>query len=130
MTVEDFDGTWPVQDEAELLTRLRTSRRGLDGAFVLGHPGEEGSLYIHINGDIAWVCYIPDTEAGSEMLVPDGMWTAGKQSLVRFLMTTGYEGDAIYPPPEQWVPLETVYQAAVEFLHSPHPPQSINWIVL
>lgn len=63
------------------------------------------------------------------MMVPDGMWT-GERDSVRFLMTTGYEGDAIYPTREQLVPVETVYQAAVEFLHSPSAPQTINWIVL
>src|SRR5262245_41344576 len=45
--VTDFDASCVVERDDDLLTRLRTVRRGADGAFVLDHGGPE-SLWVHI----------------------------------------------------------------------------------
>jgi hypothetical protein len=49
--VLDFDGAFRVERDDELLARLRSVRRGADGAFILDHGGD-GSLWVHINGTL------------------------------------------------------------------------------
>jgi hypothetical protein len=123
MRVEDFDGTCEIFGEDELLARLRSVRRGEDGAFVLSHGGEE-SLWVHINGDTAFLCFFP--RDGHPGFVPVGMW-ATRRSDVRFLQVDGGEGSAIWISWDQLLPVEAAYQAAVDFLHSPSPPESASW---
>ena len=51
MEVLDFDGACRVERDDELLARLRSVRRGADGAFILDHGGGE-SLWVHITGTL------------------------------------------------------------------------------
>jgi hypothetical protein len=44
----------------ELLARLRSVRRGDDGAFILDH-GQGGSLWVHIS-DVAFLWFCPDRD--------------------------------------------------------------------
>jgi len=41
MDLWDFDGCHQVNLEDDLLKRLQSMRRGLDGAFILSHDGDE-----------------------------------------------------------------------------------------
>lgn len=129
MEVLDFDGMCRVERDDELLPRLQSVRRGTDGAFILHHHGGDELLWVHINGEAAFLCFFPDKNGGHPGFVPDGMWT-GEQRDVRFLLVGGDEGSAIRVPWWQLVPVDVAYGAAVEFLHSPTPPSSVRWFEL
>jgi hypothetical protein len=117
-----------VERDDELLARLRSVRRGADGAFILDHGGA-GSLWVHINGDAAFLWFCPDREGSHPGFVPDGMWSGDCRD-VRFLLVGGYEGDAITPLWRQLLPIDAAYRAAVEYLHSPSLPASVTWFEL
>jgi hypothetical protein len=117
-----------VCDEAELLARLRSDRRGPDGAFILSHGGA-ASLWVHIHGDAAFLWFQRDREGTHPGFVPDKMWS-GERRGVRFLLTSGCLADSIEVPWWQLVPVEAAYRAAVEYLHSPERPVSVTWFEL
>jgi hypothetical protein len=130
--VYDFDGTSQVEREDELLARLRSARRGLDGAFVLDH-GDRGlgpCLWVHVHGDAAYLHYFADMSGRRAGHVPDLMWPGGPGEPVRFRLVDGRAGDTIEVPWRQLVPVELAYRAAVEFLHSPSLPPSVSWLEL
>lgn len=129
MEVLDFAGSCCVDCADELLARLRSVRRGADGAFILHHHGDDESLWVHINGEAAFLCFFPDTDGRHPGFVPHGMW-AGEQQDVRFLLVGGDEGSAIRVPWTQLVPVDTAYRAAIEFLLSPTLPWSVRWFEL
>ena len=126
MKVCDFDGECRVDTDAALLTRLRSVRRGLDGAFILSHDSDS-ALWVHINGEAAFLGYFPNQNGGHPVFVPHEMWT-GEQRDVRFLLVGGDEGSAIQVLWYQLVPLEVAYQAAVDYLHSPTLPRLVRWL--
>jgi len=126
VNVLDFNGQCQLETDDELMSRLQAVRRGADGAFVLDHGGQE-SLWVHINGDVAWLCFFP--KQGHPGFVPDKMWP-GEHRDVRFLLVGEHEGDAISPPWYQLLPVEAAYGVAVEFLHSPSLPASVSWFEL
>lgn len=128
MEVWGFDGCAHVRDEGGLLARLRSDRRGPDGAFILSHGGPE-SLCVHIRGDAAFLWFQPDRDGRQPGFVPDGMWASERQS-IRFLQSSGSQADAIEVPWWQLVPVEAAYRAAVEFLHSSERPASVSWFEL
>lgn len=128
MEVWGFDGCTQVREEGELLARLRSDRRGPDGAFILSHGGAE-SLWVHIHGDAAFLWFQPERDGRHPGFVPDGMWP-GERRGVRFLQTSGFPSDAIEVPWWQLVPVEAAYQAAVAFLHTPERPASVSWFEL
>ena len=128
MQVTDFDGSFQVQSADELLARLRSVRRGDDGAFVLDHGGPE-SLWLHVKGDAAFVWFCIDPATGRAGFVPDGMW-AGAREGVQFRLVGGSAADDIEVPWWQLLPPETAYRAAVEYLHSPARPASVSWFEL
>lgn len=123
-----FDGCTHVREEGELLARLRSDRRGPDGAFVLSHGGPE-SLWVHVHGGAAFLWFQPDRDGRHPGFVPDGMW-AGERRSVGFLQTSGFPADAIEVAWWQLVPVEAAYRAAVEFLHGPGRPGSVSWLEL
>jgi hypothetical protein len=123
-----FDGCSQVQRDDELLARLRSDRRGSDGAFILSHGGDE-SLWLFIHGDDAFLWFLPDRDGKHPGFVPDGMWGSERRG-VRFLQTSGTLADAIEVPGWQLVPVEAAYRAAVEYLHSPERPASVSWFEL
>src|SRR3954469_16850377 len=91
-----FDCACQVESDDELLTRLRSVRRNADGAFILDH-GRDESLWVHINGDAAFVWFCPDNDGKHPGYVPDGMWSRDHRD-VRFLLVGGTEADSISPP--------------------------------
>src|SRR5262245_1446414 len=92
--VLDFDGACRVERDDELLARLRSVRRGADGAFILDHGGG-GSLWVHINGDVAFLWFCPDRNGSHPGFVSDGMWSTDRRD-VRFLFVGGGEGRSEY----------------------------------
>jgi hypothetical protein len=117
-----------LERDDELLARLRSVRRGADGAFVLDHGGDE-SLWVHVSGDAAYVWFCPSEDGRSAGFVPYNMWP-GEHSEVRFRLVSEFEGDSITVPWWQLVPVDVAYRAAVEFLHSPSLPASVTWFEL
>ncbi|MFO0799459.1 MAG: hypothetical protein U0804_18475 [Gemmataceae bacterium] len=128
MEVEGFDGSTQVRDEVDLLTRLRSDRRGPDGAFVLSHGGDE-SLWVHIHGDAAFLWFLPHRDGTHPGFVAGGMWS-GERRRVRFLQTNGTLADSIVVQWSQLVPVEAAYRAVVEYLNSPEKPASVSWFEL
>jgi len=126
--VHDFDGACCVERDDELLARLRSVRRGADGAFILDHGGG-GSLWVHINGDASFLWFCSDQDGSHPGFVPDGMWSGDRRD-VRFLLVGGDEGSAIIARWWQLLPIEAAYRAAVEYLHSPSLPASVTWFEL
>jgi hypothetical protein len=122
MELWDFDGCHHVDTEDQLLTALRSVRRG---AFILSHGGVE-SLWVSINGDAAHLWFLPEGDGRNPGFVPNGMWP-GQRRDVRFLQTSGDEGDSIFV---LWwwqlVPFEVAYTAAVEYLHTRARPSSVT----
>jgi hypothetical protein len=127
--VLDFEGACRVECDDELLARLQSVRRNADGAFILHHHGGDESLWVHINGDAAFLWFFPNRNGGHPGFVTDGMW-AGEQRDVRFLLVGGDEGSAIWVPWWQLVPVNVAYWAAVEFLQAAPLPQSVRWLEL
>jgi hypothetical protein len=121
-----FDGCSQVNKDDELLSRLRSERRGPDAAFMLSHGGVD-SLWVHIHDNAAFLCYLPDRDGKHAGFVPDRMWD-GERRAVQFLQTT--EGDTIEVEWYQLVPVEAAYRAAVEYLHMEAPPPSVSWFEL
>jgi len=52
VAVWDFDGSCHVDRDDALLARLRSMRRGPDGAFILSHDGDT-LLCVHVNEEAA-----------------------------------------------------------------------------
>lgn len=128
MNLLDFDGECQVERDDELLARPRSVRRGPDGAFILDHGGDE-SLWVHINGDAAFLWFCPDREGRHPGYVPDGMWSGDRRD-VRFQLVGGSEADAIGVPSRQLLSVDAAYRAAIEFLHSPSLPATVKWFEL
>ncbi len=127
MVVEDFDGTFSTDCEAELDARLRSVRRGEFGAFILTHNRKGASLWIHLNGDVAYLHYFPDGEGKHPGYQVAALSSAEHDEPVRLLQVYGGKADGFAMPPELLVPAEVAYQAAREFLRSPSLPLSIRW---
>jgi hypothetical protein len=126
--VTDFDGSCVVERDDDLLARLRSVRRGADGAFVLDHGGPE-SLWVHVNGDAAFVWFSPGQGENRAGAVPDRMWP-GERREVRFRLVSEFAGDTITVPWWQLLPVESAFRAAVEYLHSRSRPASVSWFEL
>src|SRR5262245_39435770 len=126
--MHDFDGSCQVERDDELLARLRSVRRGDDGAFILSHGGPE-SLCLHVKGDAAFVWFCPGPDTGHAGFVADDMWL-GEEHDIRFRMVSEHAGDTIDVPWYQLLPVEAAYRAAVEYLHSPTRPTSVSWFEL
>lgn len=60
MNVRDLEARYRVENEADLLTRLCSSRKGDFAAFVLWHEDGGPSLWVLINGDVAYLHFFPD----------------------------------------------------------------------
>src|SRR5216117_1797895 len=96
MDLWDFDGYCQVERDDELLARLRSVRRDPDGAFILSHGGDE-SLWVHVQGSAAFVCFFPDRDGKHPGFVTDGMWP-DEQRDVQFLLVNGTQADSIIVP--------------------------------
>ena len=130
MEVYDLEGRVDVDCDKDLIHRLRSVRRGKYAAIILCHDGRDNnqpSLYIHINGDLAYLHYFPDNQRQHPGFQAKGMMAGDCEDEVRFLMTSGTEADSITMPRETLVPVEAAYKAAEEFLRKPALPPSVSW---
>jgi hypothetical protein len=130
MEIEDLAGRCTVRQVTDLERRLKTVRKGDDGAFVLWHDRKGPSLWIHVNKNLAYMHYFPDGDGHHPGYLPTGKPRAGAKEGVRFLLVGGDEGSAIRPAPECLVSVDTAYCTAAEFLRSPALPPSISWLEL
>jgi len=136
MLIFDFEGEGRISQEAELVQRLRTLRKGKYGAFILSHAADAALikdgpyLYVHTAGDLGYVHYFKggeDSHAGFQPAAHEPITT---ESPVRFLQTDGTEADAIELPAEIVISAELAHRAAVEFFHRPELPHSVTWFEL
>jgi hypothetical protein len=125
MQVLDFDGTTRVDDEVALLAQLRSARRGNLGAFTLSRDDQGESLWVHINGPVAYLHYFPDNQGRHPGYQASGLAPKGIQGSVRFEQQVS--GGGFHMPAETLVPVEVAYQAALDFYREPGPPRSVSW---
>ena len=130
MHIEDLSGQIDVLNERDLLDRLRSGRRGSYGAFVLSHEDGGPFFHIHINGELAYLHYLPDYSGASAGFQASGMSPPDCPTDVHFLQIDGSEADSITMPAGTLVGVEKAYQAAKEFLQRPQLPSSITWLEL
>jgi hypothetical protein len=129
MRIDDLQGSVDVDGDEALLLRLRTVRKGPYGAFVLAHNDVGPLLFVHINGEVAYVHYFDDLSGRNAGWQPRDMTPPGCPPSVLFVQTDGNEGsgDAIEMPDFTLCGVDAAYQAAVQFLHDPARPACITW---
>src|SRR4051794_21367062 len=105
MYVEDIDGRCDIKQDEELLTRLKSVRQGIYGAFILSHGSEEW-LSVHINDkeQAAYLGYFPSGDGCHPGFVPNEMWN-GEQRSVRFYQVNGDEADSLEVSWWQLIPI-------------------------
>lgn len=130
MEVLDLAGRTEVACAVDLEERLRSARKGSDGAFVLSHERDGPSLWLHLNGGVAYLHYFPNNEGKHPGYQATGMSPPDCAQEVRFKIVGGFEGDAIIMPRGTLVPTAVAFQAAKEFLHNAALPKSVSWIEL
>lgn len=129
MYLDDLRGSTHPIDEATLNLRLRSVRKGTYGAFVLRHTDSGPSLWVHLNGDIAYLHFFPSGH-DHPGFQPKNMTPAHCEEVVHFLLTNGSEGDSIDLPRSTLVSADAAYVAAMEFFRMEIPPPSIQWFEL
>jgi len=132
MQVDDLQGTVRVRSDEELLARLRSIRKGSYGAFVLAHNNVGPMLFVHINGEFAYLHYFNDLSGQNAGYQPTGMTPPGCPKSVLFVQIDGIEGSgsAIEMPASTICSADLAYRAAAQFFHDSAKPPSINWFAL
>jgi hypothetical protein len=130
MLCEDFNGISNVTSEINLNRRLRYTRKGQYGTFILSHSDDGSSLLIHINGDIAYLHFFPSTDEKHPGFQAIGIAPPGCTQAVHFLQIDGSEGSSFDMIPEALVPVEKAYQASREYFQQDERPMSISWLEL
>src|SRR5215468_6637098 len=122
MYVHDLEGLVQIDRPEDLLSRLRSVRKGPYGAFILSRDDIGPSLWIHINRNVAYLHFFLETQSTSH----PGFQAWGKDR-VHFVQIDGGEGDSITMPKQTLVSLEAAYKAATEFFNISTLPSSIRW---
>jgi hypothetical protein len=130
MTIDDLAGRVSDAGEAEFNQRLHTVRRGVYGAFILSHEEAGSSLWVHINGNVAYLHYFPDAQGRHPGYQAAGMTPEGCDEPVWFLQVNGTQADGFEMPASALVAVEVSYDAAREFFLSPGLPHSVSWFEL
>jgi hypothetical protein len=129
MQIHDLEGTISDASETDLLSRLRNVRKGKYGAFILEHDEVGPSLFVHINGELAYLHYFPDNSGQSAGCQSTGMTPPGCPETVLFVQTDGSEGSgsAIEVLDYNVCTVDVAYQAAGEFYREPRLPRCVEW---
>jgi hypothetical protein len=126
MEIEDMDGRLVVVAEGKVLDRLRSVRRGAYGAFILSHDEDGPSLWVHTNGDKAYLHFFPDRDGDHPGFQSTS--SSPEQSLCHFVQTDGGEADSFDISGDNVVAVDLAYAAAVEFFRDGSSmPASITW---
>jgi hypothetical protein len=128
MQLEDFDGHTAIDTEDVLLTRLRSVRRGVYGAFMLSHADLYPALSVQLNHDFAYLHYFPGEDHPGYQ--PRGMTPNGCTGDYRFLLTNNCEADSFDMPAYTLVSAQAAYAAAIDFFRAPVLPNSVTWFEL
>src|SRR5262245_14281004 len=92
MYVHDLDGWAQIDRPEDLLSRLRSVRKGPYGAFILSHDDIGPSLWIHINGNVAYLHFFLESQSTSHPgFQAWGMFPEGCEDRVRFVQIDGGE---------------------------------------
>ena len=129
MDVQDFDGITNVSSKAELLTKLRGSRRDGFGAFQLFGENQT-SLEIGFNGDQAFLYFFPDSDGVHAGYEPVGMTPPNCPLTVFVYQTSGEKADGFEIPSEHIVSADIAYSAATEYFEQQALPPSVRWFEL
>lgn len=125
--MHDLEGLVPIERVEDLLDRLRWVRKGRQGAFILSHNDVGPSLWIHINGNVAYYTSFLEAQSTSQPgFQAWGMFPEGCEDRVHFLQIDDGEADAISVPKQTLVSLDAAYKAATEFFDIPTLPRSIG----
>jgi hypothetical protein len=119
-----------VHSPAELIAHLRSTRKGIYGAFILCHDETGPSLFIQINNDLAYLHFFPDDQGRHPGFQPTGMSPADCPESVYLMQDDGFEANGDTMPGYALVSVDVAYRAAAEFLHEPVLPPSISWFEL
>jgi hypothetical protein len=125
MEIEDIEGRSTIVGEGQMLDRLRSVRRGRYGAFILSHEEDGPSLLIHVNGENAYVHFLPDgfgEHAGFQSTS-----SLPAYPLHHFVQTDGGEANSFDISGDAVIGVDLACAAAVEFLHDGSMPGSIKW---
>ena len=126
MEIEDMDGRLVVVAEGKLLDRLRSVRRGGYGAFILSHEDDGPSLWVHMNGDKAYLHFFRDRDGDHPGF--ESTSTSPGHSSCHFVQTDGDEADSFDISGDAVVAVDLAYTAAVEFFRDGSSmPASITW---
>src|SRR5207237_278871 len=79
----DFEGTWQPASEEALIERLQSTRRGVFGAAILASENGGPLLFVHLNGDLAYLHLFPDATYESAGAQPIEMTPAGCPEMVQ-----------------------------------------------
>ncbi len=129
MHIEDFRASIEVFSEEALLDRLKTVRRGHLGAFILSHNNRSPTLFVHLNGHVAYLHYFV-SEEGHPGFQPRNMSPDKCPECVDFLQVNGEEADSITMPRDTLISDNAAYSAAIEFFRSSDLPKSVSWVEL
>ena len=128
MIFADFDGDRQVDREDDLLARLREARHGEFGHFILQHVDGGPSLWVEINGEVAYVHYFPNDPGDHAGFHAEGMTPTECDEFVTMCLPGG-QRDPVKR--EQLVPVAAAYRAALEFMRNPaEPPPAVTWAEL
>jgi len=128
MNIETITGNLSVADLSQLQSVLRNTRLGQYGAFILSHRTHGSSLWLHINGDIAYLHYFdgryrhPGFQSENK--------TSSSADSIRFLLVGGSEADAIEMPTYCLLPAVAAYRAAEEYFEIDRMPPNVCWTEL
>ena len=128
MYVHDLEGLVQIDRPEDLLSRLRSVRKGPYGAFILSRDDIGPSLWIHINRNVAYLHFFLETQSTSHPgFQAWGMFPEGCEDRVHFVQIDGGQGAAITMPKQTLVSLEAACKAAIEFFNISTLPSSIRW---
>jgi hypothetical protein len=136
MLLYDLEGETRIGQEAELMHRLGTIKKGEYGAFILSHAKDSASvddgpcMYVHTAGALGYVHFFKGGEERHPGFQPSAHAPITSEREVRFLQVDGTEADAITVPAEIAISAERARQAALEFFRVPELPASITWFEL
>jgi hypothetical protein len=122
MKTYDSAGSVELADAQQLLARLRSVRTANRATFWLSRE-KWPVLVVNINGELAYLHYLPADRHAGYQPVPDSVWKGDEQ------ITFGGDGvQEAFKMGRAWcVSVDLAYSAAKEFFDTNALPTAIQW---